>query len=78
MTTLDKVIFKAMEGEYGEDSRLIGKLAGLVRTSIEGGGPFICGDVGPKGEDGLRPAYLICPMFGADHRLTAVYKRSDQ
>jgi len=35
--------------------------------------PFICGDMGDTGADGMREYYLICPMYGADG--AAIYKK---
>jgi hypothetical protein len=35
--------------------------------------PFICGDMGDTGVDGMREYYLICPMYGADG--AAIYKK---
>jgi hypothetical protein len=35
--------------------------------------PFICGDMGDTGKDGMREYYLICPAYGADG--AAIYKK---
>ena len=35
--------------------------------------PFICGDMGDTGADGMREYYLICPAYGADG--AAIYKK---
>lgn len=35
--------------------------------------PFICGDMGDTGVDGMREYYLICPAYGADG--AAIYKK---
>jgi hypothetical protein len=77
--TLVEVMEKAAVGSYGEESELIGKLAGIIHAAkVESGswGPFICGTMGKVGPDGLHDGYLICPAFGADANCTAHFKRA--
>jgi hypothetical protein len=71
------IIAKASDGAYGEDSDLIGKMAGLIQAAHfdKTWGPFICGTMGEIGPDGLHQGYSICPAYGADFRCTALYKR---
>jgi hypothetical protein len=35
--------------------------------------PFICGESGERGPDGLSERIIVCPAYGAD--ITAVYVR---
>jgi hypothetical protein len=35
--------------------------------------PFICGESGERGPDGLSERIIVCPAYGAD--VTAVYVR---
>ena len=58
MTTLTRIMAKAAEGGYGEDSDVIGKFAGLfMATKFDRSwGPFICGTMGAMGPDGLPEA----------------------
>jgi len=45
-----------------------------VLNSIRGlYSPFICGESGERGPDGLSERIIVCPAYGAD--VTAVYVR---
>lgn len=76
-THLLEIIERAAAGAYGEDSYMIGKLAGLFGAAKfeKSWGPFICGANGEPGTDGLHESYLICPCYGADVGSTATYRR---
>jgi|APSaa5957512535_1039671.scaffolds.fasta_scaffold11103_6 hypothetical protein len=42
-------------------------------------GPFICGASDEERIDGLLPQYIhVCPMYGADVRMTEVYKKVEK
>lgn len=79
-TQLLEIIERASAGAYGEDSEMIGKLAGLFGAAKfdRSWGPFICGANGEPGSDGLHKSYSICPCYGADFRCTAIYKRVEE
>ena len=74
---ITEIMSKASAGAYGEDSELIGKIAGLMSTAIydKTWVPFICGTIGPDPPDGLHDGYMICPAFGADHQCTRMYRK---
>lgn len=45
-----------------------------ILNSIRGHhSPFICGESGERGPDGLSERIIVCPEYGAD--VTAVYVR---
>jgi hypothetical protein len=77
MPTLIDIMTKASAGAYGEESELIGKLAGIFQASQfdKLWGPFICGTMGTKGSDGLHEGYSICPAYGADAQCTVLFTR---
>ena len=52
-----------------ENTRLIEELKRLYGVDR----PFICGEVGPQGADGLNEYILVCPAYGADG--FAMYKK---
>ena len=54
---------QTQNSNYKEELR---KLYGVDR-------PFICGDAGERGADGLKEYILVCPMYGADG--FAMYKK---
>ena len=76
-TQLLEIMEKAAAGAYGEESELIGKIAGLWNAVKFdwGWGPFICGAIGAAGPDGLHDGYLVCPCYGADVQCTDTYVR---
>lgn len=78
LTPLPYILAKAAEGAYGDDSAVIGKLAGLFMAAKfeQSWGPFICGTMGVEGSDGLHDGYLICPAYGADVQCTAHFSRT--
>lgn len=76
--TLIEIMAKATAGAYGEESELIGKIAGLINAATfdKSAGPFICGAIGKQGKDGMHMGYMICPTYGADSRCTGMFMRS--
>lgn len=78
--TLTDILEKAGTGAYGEDSDLIGKVFGILANAKfdHGTGPFICGAMGKMGSDGLHEGYIICPMYGADANVSAIFMRSNR
>ncbi len=77
MNKLTRILERASDGKYGEDSDVIAKMAGiLINVKFESGaGPFICGALGAKGPDGLHDMYVVCPMYGVDVQCSATYRR---
>jgi hypothetical protein len=45
-----------------ENARLVEELKRLYGVER----PFICGQVGEKGSDGMSEFVLVCPAYGAD------------
>ena len=79
-TELLEIIEKASAGAYGEESELIGKIAGLWNAVKfdQSWGPFICGAIGEMGQDGLHEGYSICPCYGADAMCMGLYVRKPE
>jgi len=52
-----------------ENARLVEELKRLYGVER----PFICGEVGARGDDGMSEFVLVCPSYGADG--FALYKK---
>jgi hypothetical protein len=52
-----------------ENARLIEELKRLYGVER----PFICGEVGSRGDDNMPEYFLVCPAYGADG--FAMYKK---
>lgn len=77
MTKIEQIMAAAAANKYGDDSEIIGKLAGLFMSARfeEGYAPFICGTIGERAPGGLHEGYMICPSYGSDARSTQVFMR---
>jgi hypothetical protein len=78
MSKITEIMSKASAGEYGEDSAIIGQMAGLCNVALYDkvwATPFICGTMGPEPDDGLHDGYMICPAYGVDANCIRMYKK---
>lgn len=56
-----------------ENEKLRAILSSIVPDKLPG--PFICGVIGDRREDGMYEGYMICPSYGADVQCTVAYYR---